>query len=132
MEVKGIGVDIMEIERIEELMERYKKRAKIRLFTKAEIEYCERHRNKYENYSARFAAKEAMMKALGVGIGSGIRWIDIEIKNKEHGEPFIILHRKALEKSEEMGVKSIYLSLSHNKKMAVAFVILSGDDLKNF
>jgi len=132
MEVKGIGVEIIETERIKELMKRYEDRAKIRLFTNAEIEYCERYINKYENYSARFAAKEAFMKALGVGIGSGIRWVDIEVKNKDNGEPFIILHRKALEKSEELGVKRVYLSLSHNKNMAIAFVILRGNDLRNF
>ncbi|OGF62747.1 MAG: holo-[acyl-carrier-protein] synthase [Candidatus Fischerbacteria bacterium RBG_13_37_8] len=120
----GIGVDIIEINRVEELIKNYPDHAIHKLFTSREIEYCESQRMKYHNYSGRFAAKEATMKALGAGIRSGVGWQDIEILNIGTGKPVLYLYKKAREIALEKNVQTIEVSISHSKENAVAMVVM--------
>lgn len=114
-----IGIDIIEITRIERAASRWHDAFLKRIYTAAELEYC---RNRYPGLAARFAAKEAVMKALGSG-ATGISWRDVEILNEENGKPLVRLHGKALRKGEELGVADFSISLSHCEKYAVALVI---------
>lgn len=119
------GVDIIEIDRIKKAFERRGQTFRNRIFTKREIEYCESKKiTKYQSYSARFAAKEALVKALGTGVSKGIELIDIEILNDKLGRPYIVLKRKAEEHFTILKGKTISLSLSHCKNYAVAYVVI--------
>jgi holo-[acyl-carrier protein] synthase len=119
----GTGIDIIEVSRIKTVMERdIGFREKI--FTPGEIEYCETKRHKYENYAARFSAKEAFLKAIGTGWRFGIRFADIDVYHDEYGKPLIRLSGKAEELARDEGISKIHVSLSHVKEMASAVVIL--------
>ncbi|HOQ06926.1 MAG TPA: holo-ACP synthase [Clostridiales bacterium] len=124
------GVDIIEIDRIRKSLEELES-FRNRVFTGHEISYCEgRNRARYESYAARFAAKEAVLKALGTGMSDGLEWKDIEIRNDEKGKPGVFLTGRALEIFRTMGALSIDISLSHCGSYAVAFVVIetSGTD----
>jgi holo-[acyl-carrier protein] synthase len=116
------GVDLVEIERFEQIDQKILKRFINRVFTSNEQEIC---RDRMASYAGRFAAKEAVAKTLGTGIGE-IKWKDIEILKGSQGEPLLILHGNALEKSNELGLSNWSLSISHGKQIAIAFVIASG------
>jgi holo-[acyl-carrier protein] synthase len=119
------GVDIVEIDRIKHSFDTCGVEFKNRVYTENESDYCEsRKAVKFESYSARFAAKEAVSKAFGTGIGSGIKWKDIEILNDEHGKPYVVLADRAKEIYEEMRGSGISISLSHCKHYAVAYVVI--------
>ena len=122
--VVGIGVDIIEIERLRKTLERQADRFVGRIFTEAEQEYCRRHRDPVPHYAARFAAKEALMKALGTGWSKGVTWRDAEVVRAPMGAPVLKLHGQAQALSLSMGVRSMHLSLSHSRELAVAVVIL--------
>jgi holo-[acyl-carrier protein] synthase len=122
--ILGIGTDITEIARISKSIEN--KRFTIKVFSKAEIEYCETKTNKAENYAARFAAKEAFLKALGTGLRAGITINEIEIVNDNLGKPSIHLIGKTAEIILDKNIQTIHVSLSHVKDMAMATVILEG------
>lgn len=96
------------------------------VFTPAEIQYCESKANKYQHYAARFAAKEALLKALGTGWQFGIRFIHIELHHNDLGAPIIILKEKAKEFEQEKGISKILVSLAHIKDFATAMVVLEG------
>ncbi len=113
------GVDIIEIERVERVAERYGERFFQRIYTEAEIAYC---RGRAPQLASRFAAKEAVMKALGTGV-RGVRWRDIEINRGRGQAPQIKLHGTALARAERLEVSSLGLSLSHSKEYAVASVV---------
>ena len=113
------GVDIVEIPRVRGVLGRYGRRFLERIFTEGEIAYC---RGRAPNLAARFAAKEATMKALGTGT-RGVGWKDIEVLRKESGEPHIRLHGRAEARAQRLGVVEISLSLSHCQEYAVAFVV---------
>jgi holo-[acyl-carrier protein] synthase len=115
---KGIGIDIIEIARIEQAILRWQDSFLRRIYTEAEIEHC----HKPGSLAARFAAKEALMKALGP-FNHGLHWTDIEILSDKDGVPFVQLHGTALEKSQEAGISDISVSLSHSKEYATAIVI---------
>ena len=120
----GIGIDIIEIERVEKALA--KKNFANRFFTDKEREYCEsRKSQKMASYAARFAAKEALVKALGSGFRQG-NFTDIGVENDELGCPNMVLKGYYLELIEQKKVKKIHLSLSHSKQWAVAQVILEG------
>jgi len=122
----GIGTDIIEVSRIEKVMEKdIGFREKI--FTSGEIAYCEPMRHKYENYAARFSAKEAFMKAIGTGWRLGITFGDIDVYHDEFGKPMIRLSGKAEEFGKNVGISKIHVSLSHLKEMATAIVIVEAD-----
>jgi|APSaa5957512535_1039671.scaffolds.fasta_scaffold449081_1 holo-[acyl-carrier protein] synthase len=118
-----IGTDIIEIKRIKLSIEKFTSRFLNRIYTPQEIDYCEAKKaQKYASYAARFAAKEAFSKALGSGFIENIKWTDIEVSNKQSGQPFFILHGPLAAKLNEQTTK---LSLSHNRTQALAFVVIS-------
>ncbi|MBI4482425.1 MAG: holo-ACP synthase [Acidobacteria bacterium] len=123
--VKGLGVDIVEIHRIADSIERMGERFLKRVFTAGEISYCESRKNKYQHYAARFAAKEAAFKALGRGWQGGLSWRDVEVHNEPSGQPQIFLHGAARELARQKGMTEFHLSLSHTDQLALAEVILS-------
>ena len=125
--IVAIGIDIIEIARIEEIFRRRGERFRRRVFTESEIEYCERRASKVASYAARFAAKEAVMKALGTGWAEGVGWSDIEIIRAESGAPIIKLHGRALERMRELGAARVHASLTHSRDIAMAQVILESD-----
>ncbi len=121
--VKGIGVDIVEIKRIQQVLADNKRFAE-RVFAPSEIEYCETKARKAQHYAARFAAKEAFFKALGTGWRDGMGWHEIIVENDDLGKPRIQLSGKTLEVFNDRGLASIHLSISHEKIHAVAMVVL--------
>ena len=129
MGVLGIGVDIVEIARFASAMERSGQSLLDRLFLPAEQSYCSPQREPARCYAARFAAKEAVSKALGTGIGAQLGWRDIEIRRRESGAPFIVLHGTGAATAQRLGVSEILLSLSHSENFAVAnaIAIRTGD-----
>jgi len=124
--IVGTGIDIAEVPRIREVIERHGQRFLQRVFTEGEIQYCESKANRVERYAARFAAKEAGMKALGTGWNHGVRWRDIEVARKPGGRPTLLLHGKAAEFAAKLGATNIALSLTHTADQAMAQVILEG------
>ena len=114
------GVDIIEISRVKRVLERYGQRFLDRVYTAREIAYC---RGRAPNLAARFAAKEATMKALGTGV-RGVGWKDIEVIRHESGAPSVMLHGRGKRRAQRLGVRDISLSLSHSRDYAVAFVVV--------
>jgi holo-[acyl-carrier protein] synthase len=124
--IVGIGIDIVEIGKIERAMIRRGDRLKHRTFTPLEIQYCEERANKYQHYAARFAAKEAVFKAISTGWRQGVAWTDVEVSNQMSGKPELSLCGKTLEFANQLGAQKYWLSLSHTDQYAVAQVILEG------
>ena len=122
--IVGTGIDIAEVPRIREAIERHGERFLQRIFTEDEIKYCDSKANRMERYAARFAAKEAAMKALGTGWNYGVRWRDCEVTRLPGGRPTIAFHGKAAEFAAKLGAKHAALSLSHTADQAIAQVIL--------
>ena len=122
--IVGMGVDLAEVPRVRAAAERFGARFIERIFTAAEIAYVERKANRFERYAARFAAKEAGMKAIGTGWKRGVRWRDFEVANLPSGKPTLRLHGEAARVAERLGVKAVALSLTHTAEMAMAQVIL--------
>ena len=122
--IVGTGVDLCEVGRMQAAIERHGQRILARVFTEREIAYAERRANRYERYAARFAAKEAGMKALGTGWRGGLGWRDLEVTNLPSGRPTLAFHRKASEFAQKLGVRNISLSLTHTAEQAMALVIL--------
>ncbi len=121
--IVSIGVDIVEIDRIAERVAAVESRFRKRIFTAGEIAYCESRAAKAASYAARFAAKEATMKALGTGWAAGVGWQDIEVVNDAAGAPSLKLIGRALERFQAIGARRAFLSLSHSKDAAIAQVI---------
>jgi holo-[acyl-carrier protein] synthase len=121
--IVGLGLDIAEIDRIEAAIKRHGAPFLERIYTAGEVAYCEKHKNKYERYAARFAAKEAAMKALGTGWSNGVRWRDIEVVRAASGKPSLKLEGKAGEVAAKLGVKDIALTITHSGNLALAEVI---------
>ena len=125
--IVGSGVDIAEVDRIRAAAQRYGARFIERVFTPLEIAYVERRpAGRYERYAARFAAKEAGMKAIGTGWRRGVRWRDFEVTNLPSGRPTLKLHGVAAQFAAKLGVKNIALTLTHTATEALAYVILEG------
>ena len=126
--IVGTGVDIAETSRLEQGLERHGERFTKRLFTRAEVAYCERFKNRGERYAARFAAKEAAFKALGTGWREGIRWLDVEVIHQPSGKPELVLTGRAQEVAQKLRVTRMSVSISHSDRYVVALVIFEGDD----
>lgn len=122
----GIGIDIIEVERIKNSLQKYKERFLKRVFTLHEKQYCESKAKQHQHYAVRFAGKEAMLKAVGSGLRDGISWQDIEFVNDKRGKPQSKCHGKLLQLIEKMKVKNILVSFSHSEKYAVAVIVLEG------
>lgn len=122
--VIGIGIDIIEVARIHASQEKFGERFLKRILLPSEIEYCLSHRVPAPFIAARFAAKEAISKAFGTGIGSQLGWLDMEVCRKSSGEPFVRLHGAGKHLLEERQAKVVMVSLSHTQSYATAVAIL--------
>lgn len=118
--IKGIGNDIIEISRIEDAIRRYGQRFLDRIFTIAEREYCLRHHESALHFAGRFAAKEAVVKAIGTGFSKGITWTDIEIVSDVDGKPVVMLSESV---KKRLGTTKVLVSISHCRQFATAFAI---------
>jgi len=122
--IVGSGVDLCEVHRIKNAIARYGRRFIERIYTDREIAYAESKANLYERFAARFAAKEAGMKAIGTGWHGGVRWRDFEVINLPSGRPTLQFHGKADEYAQRLGVQNVSLSITHTSVQAMAIVIL--------
>ena len=125
--IVGTGVDISEVRRIQAALERFGDRFLRRVFTPDEVQYCMGKPNVAERLAARFAAKEAGMKAIGTGLRYGVTWHDVEVVRLPRQRPVLQFHGKAAELAARLGCKHTHLSLSHTKEQAIAHVILEGE-----
>lgn len=126
MEIIGVGLDATEIERVAEMIERYGERFLRRVFTDGEIAYCRAKRDFASSYAARFAAKEAAMKALGTGHSRGVYWTGIEVVRR-HGPPQLAFHDGAAARLKAMGGTRAIVTLTHSRNLAIAHVMLLKD-----
>ena len=122
--IAGIGVDIVDIARIQVLLDRYGDKFLARVYTGVEVEYVLRGANKAERLAGRFAVKEAVMKALGTGKSQGILWRDVETLRGRFGKPEVHLHGQAVKWAKLRGGGAVHVSITHDGGKAVAFVIL--------
>ncbi len=122
--ILGTGIDLIEVARIASSFEKFGERFVNRILLPDEIAYCQSHKNPAPFLAARFAAKEAVSKAFGTGIGAQLGWQDIEIRRKETGEPFVVLHGKGAELLAARGARRLHLSLTHTENYAAATAIL--------
>jgi holo-[acyl-carrier protein] synthase len=122
--IVGTGIDITEVPRIRRTIERFGARFLHKIFTAGEIRYCDPKANRVERYAARFAAKEAAMKALGTGWNNGVRWRDCEVARMPGGRPTLLFHGTAAAVASKLGVANISLSITHTAEQAMAQVIL--------
>jgi len=122
--IVGTGVDITEVPRVAAAIERFGDRFLRRIFTDNEIRYCESKANKVERYAARFAAKEAALKAIGTGWRRGVAWRDVEVTREPGGRPTMVFHGAAGEFAAKLGARRVHVSLSHTTEHAIAHVIL--------
>jgi len=125
--IVGSGIDLVEIGRIHQSMERFGQRFLDRIFTAAEQAYCLRKRKAAESLAARFAAKEAGAKALGTGISRGVNWLEIEVVREPGGKPSLRFHGRAAEIAAALGVAHTALSLTHTGDLAMASVVLEDE-----
>jgi len=125
--IVGTGVDLAEVPRIRASIERFGARFIDRIYTPAEIAYVERKANRWERYAARFAAKEAGMKAIGTGWMHGVRWQDFEVANLPSGKPTLRLHGVAARVAAKLGVRNVSLSITHTAELGMAHVILEDE-----
>jgi holo-[acyl-carrier protein] synthase len=124
--ILGTGIDLAEVDRIRQAIGRHGHRFIDRIYTSSEIAYVESKANRFERYAARFAAKEAGMKAIGTGWKRGVRWQDFEVANLPSGKPTLTLHGVAAEVAANLGVRSVALSITHTALQGMAIVILEG------
>ena len=124
MSVLGVGVDIVETGRIEHSLERFGERFLHRVFTAGEIAYCQSMKYPARHFAARFAAKEAVSKAFGTGIGKSMGWKDIDVHREGSGQPFVVLEDGAKQLASERNVSAVWISLSHTEHNAAAMAVL--------
>ncbi|MCG9129751.1 holo-ACP synthase [Candidatus Poribacteria bacterium] len=125
--IQGIGIDIIEIERIKKLSIQWGSKFENRVYTPQELEYCGNTPTRYARLAARFAAKEATLKALGTGLIDGMYWQDVEICANDDGKPMLVLHGKVKQYASELGIVTTFVSLSHAIEYAVAQVTLCSE-----
>lgn len=127
MRIVGHGVDLVHVERIERMLRDHADRFIERCFTPGERAYCEPMKRSGEHFAARFAAKEAVLKALGKGLSDGIAWTEIEVQRSPEGKPSIHLTGRAREIADGQGITEFFVSLSHTDSHAIASVIAVGE-----
>lgn len=127
MNVIGIGTDIIEVLRIADMIERHGELFLRRVYTNWEIEYCNARKAAVQHFAGRWAAKEAILKALGTGWANGIHWVDMEVRNEPGGEPRVSLGGRAREIAEELGIRAMPISISHCRHYATAYAMALGD-----
>ena len=121
--VLGMGVDIVECERIARMIEKHGDDFLTRVYTAGEISYCSPRKAAVQHYAGRWAAKEAILKALGTGWARGIQWTELEISNLVGGKPQAVLHGKAKEQASSLGIREVLISISHTAAHATATAI---------
>ena len=126
MQILGIGTDITECERIAQMLEKHPESFRQRVFTPTEVAYCGRGRSSVEHFTGRWAAKEAVLKALGTGWTAGITWQDVEVVNEPGGRPVVRLSGGAKTMAESRGISEVQVSISHCRSHAVAFAVAVG------
>ena len=127
MSVLGIGVDLVENARIQHSLDRFGERFLQRVFTPGEIAYSQSMKFPARHLAARFAAKEAVSKAFGTGIGKAMGWKDIDVRRKPSGEPFVMLEGGAKRLAEERKVSKVSITLSHTEHHAMAVIVVEGE-----
>ena len=124
--ITGIGIDVVQNDRIRDSIQRFGDRFLNRIYTEGEIEYCSKCAQPEIHYAARFAAKEAAFKALGTGWAAGVKWKDIEIERLPSGKPELHLHGEALAHAKSAGATRFHVSLTHDQLVSCAVVVLEG------
>ena len=125
--VCGVGSDLVSVGRIRQAARKFGERFTTRVFTERERRYCEARRDPYPCYAARFAAKEAVLKALGTGLAAGSTWRDVEVISGKRGAPRVELYGRVALIARERGIQKFLITLSHDGSYAVAFVVALGD-----
>jgi len=126
--IRGLGIDLVAVSRIEAAAGRHGERFLKRLFTESEVAYCARHPEPARHWAARFAAKEAGMKALGTGWSGGVTFKSIEVVNLPSGQPTLVLHGASAERAQAMGATRAHVTITHDGGFAMACVVLDGPD----
>lgn len=121
--IVGLGVDVVEVDRVEAMLTRHRSRFVTRVFTAGEVEHSKGRRSRAQHLAARFACKEAVMKALGTGLSAGITWHDVEVVTEASGKPALVLHGVAKRIARTQRIKRWTISLSHTRHHAVAVAI---------
>jgi holo-[acyl-carrier protein] synthase len=121
--IVGTGIDIVEIGRIKHSIIKYSDRFKNKVFTQKEIDYCHSQADPAKHFAARFSVKEAVLKCFGTGMTGGISWKDVEVENKKSGQPTLNLYGKGKELFNQLKIKHIHISITHDKSYAVAHAI---------
>ncbi len=129
-DIIGIGTDITECLRVAKMIESHGEQFIDRVYTPLEIRYCQHRKQLTEHYTGRWAAKEAVLKALGTGWVKGIRWRDVEVINLPGGKPTIELHGGAAEVAEKLGITQVQISISHCRTHATAFAVAVGEAME--
>ena len=129
MNILGIGQDLVELPRIRDMVERHSERFLKRCFTPAELDYCLVMKDPIPHLAARFAAKEACVKALGTGIAEGVSWLDIEIRRMPDNRPTIHLSGQARHRATELGIHFAHVTMTHERGLASALVIFEGNGI---
>jgi holo-[acyl-carrier protein] synthase len=128
MQIIGTGIDIVECERIEQMIRRHGEGFLGRVYTPGEVRYCQARRRAVEHFAGRWAAKEAVLKALGTGWRKGMAFTDVEVRNTAAGSPKVTLRAVAADRAERLGIRSILITISHCRQYATAHAIAVGDD----
>ena len=123
MAIRGLGLDLIEIERVASVLSRRGERARDRLFTPLEQAYCERRKRSAASYAGRFAVKEAVMKLLGTGWAHGVRWVDIEVVRNPGQAPTVALHGATARIAEQRGIRRIHITITHDAGVAAAVAV---------
>ena len=121
--IVGTGIDIIEIDRIKNSIQKYSDRFKKKIFTQKEIDYCDSQAEPAKHFAARFSVKEAVLKCFGTGMSGGILWKDIEVDKLESGQPILNLYGKGEKIFDQLNLKHIHISITHDKSYAVAHAI---------
>src|SRR4051812_8118897 len=117
--IVGTGIDITEVERIQQAIDRFGRRFLERVYTEREIAYCQSKKNSAERFAARFAAKEAAMKAIGTGLRQGVTWHDVEVTREPGGRPTILFTGRAADFATKLGMQRVALSITHTEQTAM-------------
>lgn len=126
MQIIAHGIDLVDCDRIEKMLSRHETRFLRRVFTPDEQAYCARAKNRAERFAGRFAAKEAVLKLIGMGWREKIAWTDVEVLNDPKGKPEVTLSGQVREIAEQMGIKQVSLSITHAANLAVASAVALG------
>ena len=122
--IYGIGIDLVKVGRVREALERWGERFQNKVFTPGEVRYCTQKKNPSPNFAARFAAKEAFVKAMGIGIRRGVHWKDVEVQRGPLGRPVLKLNGRAMEICQKERIEGLFLSLTHDGDYSGAMVVL--------